>query len=160
MSNESDPQRDDNSIQPIISSLSQAKSLEESKASVAAASKEDSSALPDMPPEVRRGFRSIMSTFQAESRSGISVLFEKFNDKHIDKYLDYIQRDYDHDFELAKTNQRYYLVYFIIAMVALGAAVVYLLPRDKAFLESIINILVILGGGIGAGYGLKSRSGR
>jgi hypothetical protein len=32
-----------------------------------------------------------------------------------------------------------------------------LLPRDKQFLEYVIQILIALAGGVGAGYGLKSR---
>ncbi len=101
--------------------------------------------------------RAQMEMVQSVSRSGIGVLFEKFTEKHIDKYLDYIQRDDDHEYELRRTNRRYYLAYFVILIITLSLAVVYLLPKDKSFLESIINFLVILAGGIGAGYGLSKR---
>jgi len=44
--------------------------------------------------------------------------------------------------------------------MALGmfvAGVVYLLPRDKDLLIQLIQIIVLIAGGIGAGIGIKSR---
>ena len=98
-----------------------------------------------------------MGMVQSQARSPRNPLFEKFTEAHIDKYLDYVQRDDDNEYNLRKTNRWFYLGFVIIALVALGAAIVYLLPRDKGFLASVIQILIVLTGGIGAGYGLKSR---
>ncbi|PKO23272.1 MAG: hypothetical protein CVU38_05080 [Chloroflexi bacterium HGW-Chloroflexi-1] len=112
----------------------------------------------DMPPEIRRDIQAFMALFQSGGR-GQNPLFSKFNDAHIDKYLDYIQRDDDHAYELSRTNRWFYLAYFVIALVVLGATVVYLLPNHKDFLDSIIKILLAMAGGIGAGYGLSKRKG-
>ena len=111
---------------------------------------------PSMPPEIVREFRAFMGMVQSGGRGG-NPLFEKFTEAHIDKYLDGVQRDDDHAYELSRANRWFYLAYFIVVLVALAAAIVYLLPLDKSFLESIIQILVILGGGIGTGYGLSRR---
>lgn len=113
--------------------------------------------LEKMPPEVRRTISGFMGMIQ--SRSGpMNPLFEKFNDAHIDKYLDYIQRDDDHEYELKRSNRWFYLSYFVIAIVVVAIAVVYLLPRDKDFLQAIFQFLIILGGGLGAGYGIAKTS--
>ncbi len=54
--------------------------------------------------------QAFMGMIQSQMRSTMGVLFEKFTEKHIDKYLDYIQRDDDHEYELRKTNRLYYLI--------------------------------------------------
>ena len=109
-----------------------------------------------MPPEIRQQVQSFMGMIQSQSHSPKNPIFEKFTEAHIDKYLDYVQRDDDNEYNLRKTNRLYYLAYFVISIMTLGAAIVYLLPKDKDFLESVIQIIVVLAGGIGAGYGLKS----
>jgi hypothetical protein len=108
-------------------------------------------------PDVKRQIQAFMAMFQSQIRMPTNPLFDKFTEAHIDKYLDYVQRDDDNAYELKKSNRWFYLGYFVLALVVLGAAIVYLLPRDKDFLEAVIRILVVLAGGIGAGYGLKSR---
>jgi hypothetical protein len=87
-------------------------------------------------------------------------LISKFTAAHIDKYLDYMQRDYDHEHEMAASNRWFFAFYFVIGVIVLAVAVVYLLPRDRDFLVSIIQFLVLIGGGIGAGYGLSKRGKR
>jgi hypothetical protein len=110
-----------------------------------------------MPPEIRQQVQSFMGMIQSQSHSPKNPLFEKFTEAHIDKYLDYVQRDDDNEYNLRKTNRLFYLAYFVISLIVFGAAIVYLLPKDKDFLESVIQIIIVLAGGIGAGYGLKSR---
>lgn len=112
----------------------------------------------ELPPEVQKQFRAILATFQAQIGPRTNPLFSKFTEAHIDKYLDYLQRDDDHAHELSRTNRWFYLAYFVIAVLVLAAAIVYLLPRDKDFLILIIQFLILLAGGIGAGYGLSKRN--
>jgi hypothetical protein len=109
-----------------------------------------------MPVEVQRVMQAFMSSTRYVGPA-INPLLEKFTPEHIDKYLDYVQRDDDNEFLLRKTNRWFYLVYVAIALFVFCVAVVYLLPRDKALLEDLIKLIVILGGGIGAGYGLSKR---
>jgi hypothetical protein len=108
----------------------------------------------EVPREIVRQVEAFGAMFQSQQvRPYMNPLFEKFTDEHIDKYLDYIQRDDDHEHQLRKSNRWFYLGYFMIAIFALGLAVWFLLPRDKDFLESLIQIIVLIAGGIGAGYG-------
>jgi hypothetical protein len=110
----------------------------------------------NVPPQVIREFQSFMGMISSGPR--MHPLFDKFTDEHIDKYLDGLQKERDHDFDLSKSNRMYYLVYAIIAIIAIGAAIVYLLPKDKDLLLLLIQILVVLAGGVGAGYGISKRS--
>ena len=96
-------------------------------------------AVEKMPPEVRRIFQGFAATFSSQiSGSRSNPLFEKFTPEHIDKYLDYIQRDDDHEHELKKTNRNYYLIYALVALGAFIAGVVYLLERDRDLLIQLI----------------------
>ncbi len=110
-----------------------------------------------MPPEVRRSFESVIASFQSGMGMPLSPLFNKFTEAHIDKFLDYIQRDDDHEHELRRWDRVYYLIYFILGVIVLGAAIVYLLPKDRDFLVSIITFIIIAAGGLGAGYGISKR---
>ncbi len=114
----------------------------------------------NMPPEVKRTFQAFMASIQSGVRPLTHPLFSKFTEAHIDKYLDYIQRDDDHAHQLEASNRWFYLVYFIMVLVTLSAAIVYLLPRDREFLQSIIQIIILVAGGIGTGYGLSKRGKR
>jgi len=116
-------------------------------------------AIKEMPPAVRQ---TLQSFFALVSRTTSSdprhiSLFEKFTDEHIDKYLDYIQRDDDQEYDLKRTNRWFYLGYALMALGMFVAGVVYLLPRDKDLLIQLIQIIVLIAGGIGAGIGIKSR---
>ena len=88
-------------------------------------------------------------------------LLEKLNERHISTLLEHAGRKQDREFDLHRANLRYLLLYFLIALVVLGAAIIYLVPLDRALLDDIIKILVGLVGGFGAGYGFRSyRDGR
>jgi hypothetical protein len=110
-----------------------------------------------MPPEVRKSFQAFMAMSTRYSGPRPNPLIEKFTEAHVDKYLDYAQRDEDNEYHLRKTNRWFYLLYAVLVLAIFIAAVVYLLPRDKELLEQLIDLIVILGGGIGAGYGLSKR---
>lgn len=109
-----------------------------------------------MPPEIMRRMQGFMS-MSTGSRSGMSILFEKFTPEHIDKYLDYVQRDDDKEAELKSSNRWFYMGYVVIALVAFSVAVIYLLPKDKDLLLQLIAMLVSFGGGFGLGKSSKDK---
>jgi hypothetical protein len=118
------------------------------------------SEIKNAPSEVRQQMMSNLSMSFIESRTSrraSNPLFEKMTEGHIDKYLDYIQRDDDNEYELRRTNRKYYIFIFVFSLIFLAVSVAYLLPIDKEFLLTFLQILVAVAGGIGAGYGLKSR---
>jgi hypothetical protein len=83
-------------------------------------------------------------------------LFDKFTENHIDKYLDYIQRDDDNEFKFRSSNRWFYLFYVILGIGFFSFLVIYLLPKDKSLLEEILKLIVAYAGGVGSGYGIKS----
>jgi hypothetical protein len=158
----SDKQKNGNmAIEPISPEIEESQGEEKDLVEVEKVEEEQDAELiadlQDMPPAVRRQVQAFSAMFRSQMGPSHNPLFSKFTDEHINKYLDYLQRDDDNAHDLRKSNRWFYLTYFASALVVLAIAIVYLLPRDKEFLESVLQILTILAGGIGAGYGLKSR---
>ncbi len=111
----------------------------------------------DMPPEMKRMIS--MGMMQTSHQGGISrshPLFEKFTEDHVDKYLDYVQRDDDNEYNLRSSNRWFSLLYTLIGVTFFGFLIVYLLPKDKVLLNDILKLLITFAGGVGSGYGLKS----
>jgi len=100
--------------------------------------------------------RSIMSFFQGRIPSDGHPLYDKFTSEHIDKWLDYVQKDDDNEYKLLSTNRFFYLFYFVFGIAAFFVLVFVLLPNDKELLQDILKIIVVFAGGFGSGYGLKS----
>jgi len=48
------------------------------------------------------------------------------------------------------------VIYVSFALAFLFFLIVFLSPKDKDLLTKIIELLIIFGGGFGAGYGVKS----
>ena len=110
----------------------------------------------DMPAEMKRMIMSMMQTTPSMGGSRSHPLFEKFTEEHVHKYLDYIQRDDDNEYEIRSSNRWFRLGYTLIGIAFFGFLIVYLLPKDKALLNDIIKLLVTFAGGVGSGYGFKS----
>jgi hypothetical protein len=110
--------------------------------------------LEDAPPQMRRVMMGLM---QASVGGRLShPVFEKFNEEHIHKYLDYIQRDDDNEFKLKTSSRWFSLAYVIFGLSVFVFLVVFLLPNEKALLVDIFKILAAFLGGLGSGYGLKA----
>ena len=111
----------------------------------------------DMPAEVKRFISmSMMQSTPPMSGSRSHPLFDKFTEEHVHKYLDYIQRDDDNEFNLKSSNRWFYLAYTLLGITFFGFLIIYLLPKDKVLLNEIFKLLVTFAGGVGSGYGLKS----
>ncbi len=98
-------------------------------------------------------FRMGMQSFHGQPQD---PLLEKFESEHVHKFLDYLQRDDDNAFYLAKSNRWFHLVYTILGLGFFLFLIFYLLPVDKSLLLDLIKIIVIFAGGFGSGFGLKS----
>jgi len=114
--------------------------------------------LDDVPPEVRRDVKRAFQIMMTSSMGGPShnPLLDKFKDEHIHKYLDYIQRDDDHLFELRSSSRWFHSFYILLGLGSFLFLVIYLAPLDKVLLSDIIKILVSFAGGLGSGFGLKA----
>ncbi|MCY3836964.1 MAG: hypothetical protein OXF83_11110 [Anaerolineaceae bacterium] len=84
-------------------------------------------------------------------------ILSKFNEEHISQFLDQMQRNDDQTHELQKSDRRLIATFILLLGVVFCGGVIYLLPRDRELLILLIQFLVLVAGGIGAGYGIKSR---
>ncbi len=110
--------------------------------------------LEDMPPDIRRTVKMAMMGFS--SGPGPHPLFDKFNDEHVHKFLDYAQQDEENKFRIKCSNR-----WFVLGYTGLGVAffvflIVFLLPDNEEILLDLLKVLVAFAGGLGGGYGLKS----
>ncbi|MBD3384033.1 hypothetical protein GF407_03820 [candidate division KSB1 bacterium] len=113
-------------------------------------------ALDDMPPKMRRSIT--MAMMQTSTRDNIGhPLFEKFTEEHIDKFLDYTQKDDENEYKYKSSNRLFYLIYAILIIALFIFLIAFLLPHDKDLLNDIFKLIVAFLGGLGSGYGLKSR---
>ncbi|MFZ5451112.1 MAG: hypothetical protein ACOZF2_04485 [Thermodesulfobacteriota bacterium] len=115
----------------------------------------------EAPPEVREFLEKAPPQIREFVMGMTSVgrtphpIFDKFTDKHVDKFLDYTEEENKRGFTFASRGRWFQLGYVIIGLVFIGFLITYLLPNNK---DLLINILVIFGafaGGFGFGYGYR-----
>jgi hypothetical protein len=82
-------------------------------------------------------------------------LLDKFNDEHINKYLDGLQRESQQEYELKKTNRWYYLWYIIAALVFLTVVIIFLAPTNPDLLKDILQTLTVVITSFSGGFGFK-----
>lgn len=116
-------------------------------------------AMENAPANVRESFQSFMAIMRSDGiTQGPASLFPKFTEVHITKWLDGIQEDTNHEYELRKTNRWFYLLYVAIALVALGLLITYLHPRDPKLTTELIILFIVVGTSIGAGIGINEKT--
>ena len=113
-----------------------------------------------MPPKVREHFMGMFQSFQRGPFlvHPLQSLFEqdKFNKEHIHKFLDNAEKDDIRSHRVRLLSQWLHLSYVIFSLITFIFLVVFLLPSNKDLLTDILKTAVIFGGGIGAGFGIKS----
>jgi len=109
----------------------------------------------DAPPKVKEAFFAWYQMTSKQSR--IHPIFDKFESKHVDKFLDYCHKDDENQYKLISSNRWFYLIYSILFMGIFIFLTLYLLPKDKNLLTDIFKFLGGLVSGIGIGYGLRSK---
>lgn len=115
----------------------------------------DAEILSDLPPEVRK---VVEMGFSMQRISGPipNPIFNKINEKHIDKILEIAQSEETNSFKDSTISKRYNFAYFIFAILFIMFLIYYLVDRDKSLLLSIIEKALYIMGGFGGGYGYKA----
>ena len=103
-------------------------------------------------------FSSFMSFFS--SGPGTDPLFSKFNEEHTTQFLDQVQKSEERAHELQKTDRKLLVAVVLLLVSVFCLGIVYLLPRDRELLLTLIQFLVLPAGGIGTGVGIMSRKPR
>lgn len=110
-----------------------------------------------IPEPARKVFQMQMAMMQTVSRRAPShPLFEKFTSQHIDKFLDYSQKDDDNNYRLKSTNRWFHLLYVVLGLGSLLALIFFLAPQNQELLTEFLKLLVVFASGLGSGYGLRS----
>lgn len=112
------------------------------------------------PQEVKQTIEMSMMRAQSFGGSPTHPLFDKFTPQHVSTYLEGIQKDDDNEFKLISSNRWFYLFYVVLGVALFCFLIVYLLPRDKEFLDLLFKLLITFAGGFGSGYGIKSLKNR
>jgi len=109
----------------------------------------------DVPPDKRKSVTMGLMQASLSSRIG-HPLFDKFTPEHIDKFLDYSQRDDDNIYKYKSSNRWFVLGYSLIGTALFIFLIVFLLPQNKDLLLDIFKLFVVFAGGFGSGYGIKA----
>jgi hypothetical protein len=111
-------------------------------------------AINKMPEPMRQVFLAMTRTIS--KGKPYHPLFDKFTPEHTTQFLENIRRDDENEYKLISSNRWFHVIYVSLALAFLLFIIVFLLPRDKDLLTKIIELLIVFGGGFGAGYGVKS----
>lgn len=109
-----------------------------------------------LPPSTRRELVASVHAVYQRIGPAPSPLLRPANEKHLDRFLEIVQRGEDQAHELRKRNGILNLVYFWSAIITAAAAIVFLISRDRAMLDTLLQILLSLAAGFGAGYAYKT----
>ena len=131
-----------------VESPSEQKSTEEDK------NDEIGQVIERLPPENRK----MVSTMLRASYSGPmpNPIFEKFTEKHIDKFLDYTQKDDDNSYKFRCSNRWFILAYVLLCIAIFVFLVLFLLPNNRDLLIELLKLFVAFAGGLGSGFGIKA----
>jgi hypothetical protein len=111
-------------------------------------------AINKMPEPIRQVFLAMTRTISRGMP--YHPLFDKFTPEHTSQFLENIRKDDENEYKLKSSNRWFHVVYVFLALAFLFFLIVFLLPKDKDLLTKILELLVAFGGGVGAGYGIKS----
>jgi len=104
--------------------------------------------------------RMMMSSSRSVSTNSSSLIHsleDKISSEHISTMLNIAEQDNKRGFEDTKSVRLYNLITLVIVLVFLGFLTVFLANKDLSTYQDVIRIIIIFGGGFGAGFGYKSR---
>ncbi|TAG92818.1 MAG: hypothetical protein EAZ09_16095 [Oscillatoriales cyanobacterium] len=113
-----------------------------------------SSELENLPPEVKRFMQATLS-MQRISTPLVSPILEKVNENHISKILEIAEKEDERLFADTQSARKYTLINTILILGFFGFLTVFLVNKDIAVYQEILKIIIIFGGGLGSGFGLK-----
>lgn len=110
--------------------------------------------LADLPPEAKRFVQATLS-MQRFSAPLVSPILGKINENHISKILEIAEKEDERLFADTQSSRKYTLINTILILCFFGFLTVFLVNKDVAVYQEILRIIIIFGGGLGSGFGLK-----
>lgn len=111
--------------------------------------------LEELDPGLKKVIEASVSMQRISSSSLVSPVYEKINEKHIDKILEISEKDDERAFADSQSARKYSLINLVIVLVFFGGLTVFLVNKDVAVYQEILKIIIIFGGGFGSGFGFK-----
>ncbi len=109
----------------------------------------------NMPHQVKETFMALMGP----SKSFLSPLASKINEKHIDKLIELDESSQEREFKILQQSKRYQLFYILIAVFVFAFLTLFLVGKDTELFKELVKLFIIFVGGMGAGFGIKFRRG-
>ncbi|RJP33342.1 MAG: hypothetical protein C4527_04640 [Candidatus Omnitrophota bacterium] len=107
-----------------------------------------------MPGNMRDHFFALISKQLKDPFSfGIN---EKLTEEHINKIIDYTEKDNERNYRFADSARKYHLIYTVIGVLLFVFLTWFLSTNSSAVYSDILKMMAIFAGGLGAGYGIKS----
>lgn len=110
--------------------------------------------------------KSIKAIFEHISASGfhgvnpINPMFEKFNEGHIDKFLDYSEKDEQREYKLDIIKYCVIILVFIVIVALIVFFAIFFGKENPELCEKIILALVSIIAGAFGGYGIGLHQGK
>ena len=82
-------------------------------------------------------------------------VLEKLTEDHITTLIENDSKNDGRIFEDSKADRRYRMAYILIGLLSFGLLTAYMMPIDKELYKQVIQLLIAVGGGFGAGYGYR-----
>jgi len=103
--------------------------------------------------------RQIKTSIMMSSLSGMmpSPFLKKFTKEHIDKLIDYSEKDSERGFTFSKRTQNFRLIYILLGLMVFIFLTLYLAKDNTNLFITLISHLIALLAGTAAGFGLKSQ---
>jgi hypothetical protein len=110
--------------------------------------------LENLPPEVKRIIQLTSSSYSGPFPSSN---LPELNEKHIDKLLDISEKDDERRYKDAQRSRFFGLAYILIGVSVFIFLTLYLHGKTPDLYKLIIELFIVLAGGIGIGYGYKNK---
>jgi len=107
-----------------------------------------------LPPEVKKLIANSYDNDIFKSGAMNQSFLRKINPSHITQYLQNEERNIERMRQESLTSKRCYLLYFLIICGLLIFIMFYF--KDSELYKETLKLLIVFGGGIGTGMGIKS----
>jgi hypothetical protein len=109
--------------------------------------------LTGMPRELRQIFEMSLHSVSGKMPSPI---YSKLNESHIDRIIENAENDEKRQYSDHQLGRVFKLIGAVLGLAVFIFLIVFLSSNNSTLLTEIIKLAVAFGGGVGAGYGLKS----
>ncbi|RMD89363.1 MAG: hypothetical protein D6813_10765 [Calditrichaeota bacterium] len=106
----------------------------------------------NLPPQIKKVVSLSMQRFSGPFPP---QFYDKITSEHINKLIEYSEKDDERSYNYAKTSRLFNFLYIIIAVSLFLFLTIFFGKDNQEIYLEIIKFLAVFAGGFGIGYGLK-----